>query len=179
MITRRRVAIHEAGHAVASVLLGLGLQSVTIIPDDEALGRVVPLDDGPNEYDEGWDDWLQAVAVSTLAGYEAERRVTTPEEFGTVGGVDDDWYKVGDYVLHLGGPTPSDQWVLINRWPAEARVLLARNWHKVERVADELLLKGRLSGSDVALLCEATDASRRQQSPTEGSSSAGPARAKP
>lgn len=48
------MAIHEAGHAVASVLLGLGLREVTIIPDEEALGRVVPRDDGPSENEEVW-----------------------------------------------------------------------------------------------------------------------------
>ena len=37
MAERRRAAIHEAGHAVASVALGFSLEKVTIAPDYERL----------------------------------------------------------------------------------------------------------------------------------------------
>ena len=37
----RATAYHEAGHAVAALMLGRGFRSVSVIPNDESLGRVV------------------------------------------------------------------------------------------------------------------------------------------
>jgi hypothetical protein len=149
-MTTSRVAVHEAGHAVAMVLLGIGLRSVTIIPDDEALGRTVPAE-VPDEYDDGFEKWLQAKCVSLLAGHEAERRVADAGEVGIESVVDDDWYEVGGFALSLAGQSGGERMVVLqNRWLAEARVLLARNWSMVERVAGELQRRGTLSGSEVS-----------------------------
>lgn len=154
LTTRERAAIHEAGHAVASVLLGLGLKSVSIVPDGVSLGRTVPKDEGPREQEPGSDEWLEACVVRALAGYEAERRAITPEKFGVERVDNDDWDLAGDIVFSLGGESEGRRWILLNRCLANARVLLARNWNKVETVADELLSREMLDESEVSTILE-------------------------
>ena len=154
LTTRERAAIHEAGHTVASVVLGLGLKSVSIVPDGVSLGRTLPLDEGPREGEAGFDEWLEACVVRALAGYEAERRVSTPEEFGVVRVDNGDWDLASDFVFSLAGQSEDRQWILLNRCLADARVLLVRNWNNVESVADGLLSRGTLSESEVSTILE-------------------------
>lgn len=156
-----RVAIHEAGHAVALVLLGREVVSVTIMPDGDVLGETAqaPPDPVPDMDDDAWDEWLTGNAVYLLAGHEAERRVSAPEEFGIEGVVDHDWSKATKMVREVAGQYEERQWALLNRSLAEARVLLARNWSSVEKVADELRRKGTLSGADVSALLDEHDTS--------------------
>src|SRR5262245_39026517 len=44
---RTATAYHEAGHAVASIALGLPIHSVSIVPDDVTAGRVRRYDNHP------------------------------------------------------------------------------------------------------------------------------------
>jgi ATP-dependent Zn protease len=53
-----RTAVHEAGHVIAAALENVPIRSVTIIPNDEILGRV--------EYDS------QSTSSGCLAGAAAE-----------------------------------------------------------------------------------------------------------
>ena len=80
--------------------------------------------------------------------------MSDPEAFGIEGVVDHDWYTVSDIVLSVAGSSEDRQWTLLNRCLAEARVLLARNWDMVEKVADELQRRGSLSGSEVSSILE-------------------------
>ena len=101
-IDLRTVAIHEAGHAVASVLLGLGLESVTIVEDEDAVGRLIG-HDGPEQYDDGWEEWLKLHAIRALAGIEAENRTRSSDGRRDPAVDDHDHDVVVDVVLMLAG----------------------------------------------------------------------------
>ena len=67
----KRVAYHEAGHAVANIVLQRSIEYVTIIPDEECLGHVKKTH--PNDYPFGCIDIHGAVC--TLAGVYAEKKL--------------------------------------------------------------------------------------------------------
>ena len=72
-----RVAYHEAGHAVAAVAVGRRFLRVSIIPDDETVGRCTfPRPSRPfhsiTTVDGRDRRRLNAAIVTTLAGLEAE-----------------------------------------------------------------------------------------------------------
>lgn len=83
--TKRRVAIHEAGHAlVASVTKPGSVRKATIIPRGEALGYVAPI---PKELNlSTTSDLLDRVAM-ILAGGTAERKFLGEHSIGVSGDV--------------------------------------------------------------------------------------------
>ncbi len=83
--TKRRVAIHEAGHAIVASLTKPGsVRKATIIPRGEALGYVAPI---PNELHLSTSsDLLDRVAM-VLAGGVAERIVLGEHSIGVSGDV--------------------------------------------------------------------------------------------
>jgi cell division protease FtsH len=83
--TKRRVAIHEAGHAIVASLTKPGsVRKATIIPRGEALGYVAPI---PDElYLSTSSDLLDRVAM-VLAGGVAERIVLGEHSIGVSGDV--------------------------------------------------------------------------------------------
>lgn len=83
--TKRRVAIHEAGHAIVASLTKPGsVRKATIIPRGEALGYVAPI---PKELDlSTTSDLLDRVAM-VLAGGVAERLFLGEHSIGVSGDV--------------------------------------------------------------------------------------------
>jgi cell division protease FtsH len=83
--TKRRVAIHEAGHAIVASLTKPGsVRKATIIPRGEALGYVAPI---PKElYLSTTSDLLDRVAM-VLAGGVAERLLLGEHSIGVSGDV--------------------------------------------------------------------------------------------
>lgn len=79
----RAVAYHEAGHAVVAWVVGLSLRKVTIRPDPDALGRIVPHGDLPF----GFDEWRElGVRFVVLAGHglmvtKGDGKARRPTEF--------------------------------------------------------------------------------------------------
>lgn len=83
--TKRRVAIHEAGHAIVASLTKPGsVRKATIIPRGEALGYVAPI---PQELHlSTYTDLLDRVAM-VLAGGVAERLILGEHSIGVSGDV--------------------------------------------------------------------------------------------
>lgn len=129
-------AYHEAGHAVAAVVLGVRFDSVFVLGDS---GRITPrrVDGLPVR----WPD-DPATAVFTAAGPVAEARQARRSLFNVLcdGGA-------ADY-NDLGGHD-------VDAVIAHARQMLRQHWRAVESVAGALLERGILEESDVALLVSA------------------------
>lgn len=137
---REITAYHEAGHAVAALVLGRPVAWVSIRPDRVFLG-ICKFDKGvfrPSE------DWIEREAIISLAGPAAEAGFTGEMDWA---GAARDY----DYAFELargrGGETKkADR--LVKRWLAKADHLLGRGdtWDAVERIAAELMRLDEVSG---------------------------------
>jgi hypothetical protein len=139
----RRVvtAYHEAGHAVAALVLGRPVAWVSIRPDRKYLG-VCAFGKGvfrPSE------DWVEREAVIALAGPAAEAGFTG--EMDWVGAAYDYDYAFG-LARGRGGRDDKRADRLVKRWLAKADHLLGRGdtWDSVERIATELMRLEEISG---------------------------------
>jgi ATP-dependent Zn protease len=154
-------AVHEAGHAVVSVVLGFECQSVTIVPDydDESAGAVVR--DG-DQYAalERWEERgrsyrnedvaLRAMAIIWAAGAAAEIELLGSCE----GGDGDDRYNITNVASSVlgeyAGPEDDARW---DRWYAmidrQARHLVRRHRDKIEKLAHELMSRQTMSGQEI------------------------------
>lgn len=76
----RRTAIHEAGHAVLSHFLGIGLRRVTIIAESDSVGRSTDGGEWPEDEDAATlrmfapEAFWTRMAIIRYAGAEAVRR---------------------------------------------------------------------------------------------------------
>src|SRR5690348_14957655 len=123
----QRTAYHEAGHAVAAVLLRRPFRYATIMPDDDdSLGHVQYLA-APASLD--WDDdndtrlqrHLERVMMTALAGLVAEARLAGRRYWQQAG---HDLDTVRDYALHYCGGNPEGATAYINWLHYRVRVLL-------------------------------------------------------
>ena len=141
------IAYHEAGHAVVMLGLGFPVASVSIVPEADTLGRVVPAVPPPAAAPEPPLTTTQlalvhmAAAITFVAGAEAERLAGyvpagCESDVESADGVE-------DRVWDLTGVEPW-RWRHIARHEAE-RYLVA-NWQAVERLAAALLVERALSG---------------------------------
>ncbi|WP_315924197.1 ATP-dependent Zn protease [Mesorhizobium sp. SP-1A] len=132
---RLRIATHEAGHAVARMLVGFGpIAEITV--DAKAGGGFVI---GSTGQDEMTESWLTAVLVETLAGRAAEEIML--ETFSAnSGGVDHSDLASAtklavemETILGLGG-----RWPLIYRKATDIAATLAANPELAARVNERL-----------------------------------------
>lgn len=156
--TKRRVAIHEAGHAIVASLTKPGsVRKATIIPRGEALGYVAPI---PQELHlSTHSDLLDRVAM-VLAGGVAERLLLGEHSIGVSGDVQQAKQLIEQMVdtgLLEDGFT-----LTFNKTDREAKMqeLFAKGLEKAEnliqthydqykQLVDELLKKETLEGSEV------------------------------
>lgn len=141
-------AIHEAGHAVAHVRLGISQSLCTIEPAGAFLGHVVA---------EGAEHvWTQEEArdqvIAYCAGYAALVAVGVDQDTAMLG-ADDDF----EHATHL-----IDFWALqgnLHSWRGEAVDFMRdpANRAAVQRVADELMAVKTLDMDDVEILVEIGD----------------------
>jgi ATP-dependent Zn protease len=145
----RITAIHEAGHAVIALRLGLVFDHVTTIPDDAAET------DGALH----WTDLQSAGdleiaatadAIVLLAGPFAEARITDTTLHEVLAG--DAAGEDREALATLG--LDDDEFVAASR---DALALVEQDWPAIERVADALLESDTLDFDEVEALVAAQD----------------------
>ncbi|MEH7491972.1 AAA family ATPase [Neobacillus niacini] len=156
--TKRRVAIHEAGHAIVASLTKPGsVRKATIIPRGEALGYVAPI---PKELHlSTTSDLLDRVAM-VLAGGVAERILLGEHSIGVSGDVQqakqiieqmvDTGMLQEGFTLTFNKQDKEDkmQELFVNGIE-KAENLIKSHQHQYQQLVDNLLKKETLEGSEV------------------------------
>ena len=137
---RAVTAYHEAGHAVAALVLGRPVAWVSVRPDRKFLG-VCAFGKGvfrPSE------DWVEREAIIALAGPAAEAGLTG--ELDWAAAAHDHHFAFGLARARGGDDRRADR--LVRRWLAKADHLLSQEeaWAAVERIAGELIRIEEISG---------------------------------
>lgn len=153
----KRVAYHEAGHALVHHLEGMETESVTIIPgEDEWSGKFdgMHMSADPIEFDDGYDfEFKQETAEKIIrilyAGAEAERLVYGEgEPEGT------DKEKLGELIMGYA-PVNSDGIADGTMYADQAAAMLEAYRPALEALAEALMEKKTLTGDETkALLLE-------------------------
>jgi hypothetical protein len=152
MQERRRIAVHEAAHAVIARVLTLVCGGASICADSDSAGHSINADPWACIY--AWETrgkirgsenaiW-HARIMAFMAGAEAEIAV-----FGsTPGGDGDDRYQIDLMAEQIAVPTPD--WVrLETRLRSMTRALIQRHRTRIELLAEQLLIADSLSGEAV------------------------------
>ena len=145
-------AYHEAGHAVADLMLGNGLRRVTVVPDDDAgsagtcsAGEFSRKSDHSPELDTGTRNRLRMErrVIAVLAGEEAQRQFSPRSVRGRHG--DEDRRAAVNLISYF---TSSDEELsaYLNLLQIQARQSVrGRSWWPViVAVAEQLLIKKTL-----------------------------------
>jgi ATP-dependent Zn protease len=135
----KATAYHEAGHAVAALVLGRPVHKVSVLPNRDRLGWC--------EFRKGVfrpsEDWLERELLIALAGMAAEARHTGEYDHDAAG-------RDLRYVRGLALRRASERSVerLERRMLAKIEHLLADDgvWRAVELIAAELRKSGVISG---------------------------------
>ena len=165
--TKRRVAIHEAGHAiVASVTKPGSVRKATIIPRGEALGYVAPI---PKELHlSTTSDLLERVAM-VLAGGVAERMFLGEHSIGVSGDVQqakhiieqmvDTGMLQDGFTLTFNKQDKEEKMqVLFEKGLEKAGTIIQSHQYQYQLLVEALLKKETLEGSEVeAIVGERAD----------------------
>jgi hypothetical protein len=145
----RRIAYHEAGHAVALFALGGDLAAVSIAGGEGARGRVhrptfpaPPAPDGDGAGAARWRaaDGREAMTIALLAACRAEERATGSCDSRAAAF---DRQQAETYARHR--PTPNPAAYL--QWAQErAAALISEQWPAVEALAQALLVHREVEG---------------------------------
>jgi ATP-dependent Zn protease len=140
-----RVAYHEAGHTVVAHSLGIGVERVSIVEDEDSLGiSRSPLREGFDYYlDEDADEYLGKHLVVCQAGAVAEEILTgqLPELEGND--------REGTVEILIRISDPENNVAKHQESMDRAREILRDNWPKVQRLAAALLKHRELSAEQV------------------------------
>ena len=147
-VADHHTAIHEAGHTVAHIRLGLEHDGANIIRVDGRLGAAKGEGKG-HVWDKGG---AESVVLAFCSGYAAMVAVGCTE-FEALAGTEDDFEQAGELIA---------EWVLpgdIEAWQARAVDLMCRheNMAAVALIAEHLLQRKRLDGDYCDVLVEVSD----------------------
>jgi ATP-dependent Zn protease len=151
--TLEEVAYHEAGHVVVGHRLGVELASVDILSDGQG-GNGHTVFNVPRWFrpsatmDERRRRYAEAVVTTFLAGPIAEARVAG---FHNLEGSGYDLDAVAREWLRLLEP-PERYEAQLDELTAEAEKLVDENWPAIERLAQALLERRRLTGAEALQL---------------------------
>lgn len=153
------VAVHEAAHAVISIRLGARVVSASLVPGANSRGSVnVDWGDDPTTREA-----LEAKVMVGLAGRAADEMIGK----GASGEARSDLAKASALLLGArhemglydrlgvsGGSGSDHQWLedQLARLMGETRQLVIKNRAEIERLAEALIAKKMLRGSDIAAM---------------------------
>jgi ATP-dependent Zn protease len=150
----RQAAIHEAGHAVANRVVGMVCGEASIVPDCDGMSVGVAIFfEEPELIERAWKQrgkWRgqhhsESVMIGRIIGYMAGREAEIIA-FGTK-------HEIGDGSDLLQIALMAEQAGVSEAYLARLRTkvgpLLRRHWHKVEAVAEQLLVRKSLSGHEI------------------------------
>jgi hypothetical protein len=145
----KRTAYHEAGHAVAAVLMDVPFRRVTILPDAQCAGRVDLANvEPPIHVKAARDHWARRICVF-LAGPLAETLHTRCWQQQPISDEDTDEFKVWEITVCFGPPAKADRWVNRLRFSTLEKLRAPDVWAVVEVVALELVKRKTLTGAKV------------------------------
>jgi cell division protease FtsH len=156
--TKRRVAIHEAGHALVSAVTKPGsVRKATIIPRGQALGYVAPI---PKELQlSTHSDLIDRIAM-ILAGGVAERMILGEHSIGVSGDVqqakqiieqmvDTGLLQEGFSLTFSKGLKETKMQELFDDALEKSEMIINAHQNQFGRLVEELLKKETLEGSEV------------------------------
>ena len=156
----RRTAIHEAGHAVLHIALGLGCAAITIVPDyekgtagtaahggeygrpGEALGE--PDDDVANLRLFAEDAFYLRHAIANYGGAEAGRRLD-PQRADWRAGADSDYREASARINAITDDAQSLE-LLFKYAARRCELLVEYYWPEITAVADLLIEHRTITG---------------------------------
>jgi hypothetical protein len=144
-------SFHEAGHAVAAVRHDLTLESVDVVYTPDRFGAA----DYKHEHAP-----LETRAVCLLAAGAAERRYTGSRRAHDAGDVDALRVLFRGSALDPDRPyaeqspgADAERQRIVDGWYAKAEAFVEREWMWIERVAQALQRRERLTGAEAKKLC--------------------------
>ncbi len=143
----KRIAYHEAGHAVAAYALNRRVRSVTVIPDGDILGYNIygkGLTIQPDvEVDGRTRNEIERRVICALAGWAAEAKLNPRRRRSAI--ADTDWhyaYDLADYVVgSIEELEAYGNWLWIR---TKQLIALPHYWAAIEALAAELMTHKRL-----------------------------------
>jgi hypothetical protein len=149
------VAYHEAGHAVMCVRLKRGFRSVSVVPEDDSLGRVmfVPLKAGLDPFavdGAKLERLIERELLTTLCGMSAERRFVGRRNWR---GGRSDISRALDLAERLYQPEVAGKYIDFMIARADGLIMAPIVWVQIEAVAGALLAHRTLSSAAVRRIC--------------------------
>ena len=135
------LAHHEAAHGVIAIVCGIAVSRVSIVRSRDTLGYMRP---AQRITEIGMD----SVAITWLSGPAAEKRLT-----GAAGpGCAEDFTVARAFVAAMlrGTPTPARVDEHLARFAALAEARVCLHWDWITRVAEALMRRRGLTGSEIA-----------------------------
>ena len=147
-----RTAVHEAGHCVFAILMGVPFRRVTVIPGAQFAGRIYLRDVEPPAHVKAARDYWKVRICVLLAGPLAETLYTRCWQQQPISDDDTDEFKAWDITVRFGPPAKADRWVNRLRFSTLEKLRAPDVWAMVEVVALELVRRKTLNSTQVCAL---------------------------
>lgn len=163
MENNKRTAYHEAGHAVAALMVGRKFEYVTIEPEEDSLGHVL-YEAYMEDFHPDWQDdevirpESEKIIITNLSGYAAE--IIFCGEDSDPDGSASDLNTVMELAYYLCGSNEQIE-AYVNGLLSKAKDILDNQSVVVERLTERLLQHKRLSYKEVRSIVRDARASTR------------------
>jgi len=143
---RATIPVHEAGHAVLHIMLGLGCEHVTIVPDEDSAGATFHEGELAEESEDmravAEEEFLLRHAAALYAGAEAVRQLGA--KHWRVG-ADNDYYHATDAINRISGD-PKAVDLLFKLAKRRSFLLVKHYWPEITALANQLEKARTLTG---------------------------------